>query len=136
MRLVLDTNVLIAAFISHGMCNELFEHVAIQHTVVSSQPLLNEVARVLAEKFNFGKTDIQAAIRLLKSRVEIVAIPPKYDAVCRDADDDLVLATALAGQCKAIISGDKDLAELGSFQGITILKPSEFWQFESAQAGA
>ncbi len=40
MKIVLDTNVLIAAFISHGTCNELLEHCALNHEVILS-PFIN-----------------------------------------------------------------------------------------------
>lgn len=45
--------------------------------------------------------------------------------VCRDPDDDHVLACALATPADAIVSGDKDLTDLGSYQGIPILGARE-----------
>jgi predicted nucleic acid-binding protein len=51
--------------------------------------------------------------------------------VCRDHDDDLVLATALAGECAAILTGDQDLLILDPFRGIRMLAPSAFWKWES-----
>ena len=50
---------------------------------------------------------------------------------CRDRDDDVVLATALAGECAAIITGDQDLLILDPFRGIRVLAPSAFWKWES-----
>jgi len=50
---------------------------------------------------------------------------------CRDRDDDIVLATALAGECVAIITGDEDLLILNPFRGIQVLAPSAFWSWES-----
>jgi predicted nucleic acid-binding protein len=46
-------------------------------------------------------------------------------------DDDLVLATARAGECAAIVIGDQDLLILDPFQGIRVLAPSAFWKWES-----
>jgi predicted nucleic acid-binding protein len=46
----------------------------------------------------------------------------------RDPDDDHVLAAAVAAHADAIVSGDKDLLVLGTFQGILILSPTEFIQ--------
>lgn len=48
------------------------------------------------------------------------------EGVCRDPDDDWVLATALAGEAEAIVSGDADLLTLGSHAGIQILSPRQF----------
>ena len=51
--------------------------------------------------------------------------------VCRDRDDDVVLATAVPGGCDAIVSGDRDLVVLDPFHGIRVLAPSAFWKWES-----
>jgi len=48
------------------------------------------------------------------------------DAVCRDPDDDWVLATAVAGDAEAIVSGDADLLTLSRYSGIEILSPRQF----------
>jgi uncharacterized protein len=53
--------------------------------------------------------------------VELVIAPPLPNPVCRDPDDDDVLACALAAQVDVIVSGDKDLLVLGSFEGIPIV---------------
>ena len=130
MRLVLDANVLIAAFISHGVCNELLEHCVLNHEVVLSKFILDELKEKLTGKFKFAAREANAVVRLVESRSEIVPISPLTEAICRDPDDDNVIATAMNGQCSCIITGDKDLLDLGTVSGITILSPSSFWQFE------
>jgi uncharacterized protein len=130
MRLVLDTNVLIAAFISHGVCNELLEHCVLNHDVVLSEFILTELKDKLAGKFKFTARDANAAVRLLKSRCKIVTISPLDTPICRDPDDDSIIATAIAGECACIITGDKDLLDLDSACGVPILPPGSFWQFE------
>jgi predicted nucleic acid-binding protein len=61
-----------------------------------------------------------------------VVTPVVLDAhVCRDPDDDVVLGTAVAGKCEAIVTGDKDLLDLGSYEGIVIVSPRTFWGFEA-----
>ena len=130
MRLVLDTNVLIAAFISRGACNELLEHCVLKHEVVLSKIILAELKEKLTDKFQFTAREANAAVRLVKSRCEIVATVPLATPVCRDPDDDAIIATAVAGQCACIITGDKDLLDLDKPCGIQVLAPSAFWQFE------
>jgi uncharacterized protein len=68
MKIVLDTNVLIAAFISHGACHELLEHCAIRHEIILSPFIYSEFKEKLNGKFGFTKKEADAAIRLLKSR--------------------------------------------------------------------
>ena len=130
MKIVLDTNVLIAAFIAHGTCAEVLEHCMTQHVVVLSQPILAEFREVLVHKCGFALAEAKSAARLLKSRASIVKASPLAKAVCRDSDDDSILATAVSGGCQAILSGDKDLTDLQEYHGIRILKPAEFWRFE------
>ncbi len=134
MRLVLDTNVLIAAFISHGVCNELFEHCALNHDVVLSAFILNELHEKLTGKFKFVAREANAVVRLVKSRAKIVPISPLDVSVCRDPDDDAIIATALAGQCSCIITGDKDLLDLKTVNRIRVIPPGAFWEFELTAA--
>ncbi len=60
--------------------------------------------------------------------VEPVALGAR---VCRDPDDDVVLGTAVAGRCDAIIAGGKDLLDLASYRDIAIVSPRGFWSLES-----
>ena len=131
MKIVLDTNVLIAAFISHGACHELLEHCAIRHEIILSPFIYGEFKEKLNGKFGFTKKEADAAIRLLKSRCISVRIKGLPEAVCRDQDDDNIIATAIAGKCDCIITGDKDLLMLEIVEGISILPPGDFWEYEA-----
>ena len=130
MKLVLDTNVLIAGFISHGTCNELIEHCAINHKVVLSQFILVEFREKLIHKFGFATLEAESAASLLESRFEIVMPLKLAEPICRDADDDQVIGTALAGSCECIVTGDKDLLDLHRIKQVHMISPSRFWAFE------
>ena len=131
MRIVLDSNVLLAAFISRGMCAELFEHCAIRHRLFTSGFILHEVRSKLTGKLRMPPERVEAYERLLRARCALVIPAEGLPAVCRDPDDDVVLATAVAARSDCLLTGDKDLLVLGSFEEIPILKPGEFWAFES-----
>ncbi len=133
MRLLLDTNVLVAALVAHGTCHELLEHCVHQHTIISSPPLFDELREVLERKFRHRPVDVRSAMQLFAEPFTLVASSALDPPICRDRDDDLVLATALAGQCAAIVTGDQDLLILDPFQGIRILAPSAFWKWDSEQ---
>lgn len=130
MKLVLDTNVLIAAFISHGACNELLEYCAINHQVILSPFILAEFKQKLIHKFGFSAHEAAEAVTLLKSRFVVVTPVALAEPVCRDADDDHVIGTALAGLCDCIVTGDKDLLDLRRVKLIQIVSPSSFWALE------
>lgn len=65
--------------------------------------------------------------------MKVVDPPPLTVQVCRDSDDDLVLATAVAGGCACIVTGDKDLLVLGSYDTIQINSPGDFARDEAAR---
>jgi len=130
MKVVLDTKVLIAAFISHGVCNELLEYCAIHHEITLSPFILDEVREKLVRKFDFSTREASQAIQLLKSRVVLVTPHELDHQLCRDQDDDTIIGTALAGDCACIVTGDKDLLVLQRIQGVRIVSPNEFWSRE------
>ena len=131
MKLVLDTNVIIAAFIAHGVCNELLEHCALYHTIVLSRFILDEFKDKLTNKFGFTAREANRAIRLLESRCLIVTPSRPSKAICRDPDDDQIIGAAVAGSCDCIVTGDKDLRDLKEAAGIPVISPSQFWEFEN-----
>lgn len=134
MNLLLDTNVLVAALIARGVCADLLEHCVREHVVVTSQSLLDEFHDVLMRKFRQREADARDALRLFRDRFTVVDPEMLNPPVCRDADDDVVLGTALAGGGTAIVTGDQDLLVLDPFRGIRILTPAAFWKWESDRA--
>ena len=132
MRVVLDTNVLIAAFIAHGVCNELLEHCALNHESILSRFILDEFRRTMLGKFHFPAGEVEQAVMLLESRISTVE-PSNLDTpLCRDPNDDMIIGTALAASCDCIVTGDKDLLDLSSVSGISIVAPSAFWELETS----
>jgi putative PIN family toxin of toxin-antitoxin system len=131
MKFVLDTNVLIAAFITSGICHEVLEHVIRNHKLVLSDFIVDEFKDKLLNKFQYTEKEADAALKLLLTRAEMVQVSPLQSRVCRDPDDDNILATAVSANSDCIISGDNDLVNLRQFQNIKIIRPSEFSRFEA-----
>ena len=130
MRIVLDTNVLMAALIARGFCHELFEYCIQRHVLVTSDFIFEELRQKLVGKFKYTSEFADEAVMLLGSKMEVVT-PARLDApVCRDPDDDNILATALTGNCDVIITGDKDLLVLKRFSNVEIISPSGFQKYE------
>lgn len=131
MRILLDTNVLIAAFLSHGTCADLFEYCISAHDIIMPRQVMNEFVRNLSGKLSFPEILLKEAVSFLKENTETVDASPLKRRVCRDEDDDAVLSAAVAANADCVISGDEDLLVLMEFRGIPIIRPSEFWRFES-----
>jgi len=127
------TKVLIAAFITHGTCSDLLEHCIRQHEIVTSKFILNELEGHLCRKFKFPDSDVRETMDMLYAVAKVIEPIPLKESVCRDQDDDMVLATALTGKSDCIVTGDKDLTDLKTFQDIPILKPAEFTSFEAGR---
>ena len=127
MRIVLDSNVIIAAFAARGLCSALFEYCLERHNIVLCEELLNEVIEKLKNKIRLPDSIVQKINIYLRTHASIVSPEIVDPDVCRDKNDLMVLGSALAGQADYIITGDKDLLTIGIFQGIKILKPRSFW---------
>lgn len=70
-------------------------------------------------------TSRERTLAELRQLAEIVDPPPLSKPVCRNPDDDAVLAVALATQVEIIVSGDNDLLSLERFEGIAIVGPRD-----------
>jgi uncharacterized protein len=67
VRIVLDTNVLITAFIARGTCHQLLEHCIRNHDLITSQFILDEIREKLVEKFKYTSETADEVVRLLRS---------------------------------------------------------------------
>ena len=125
MRVVLDTNVFVASIVADGLCRDLVRVRVHSHTIITSKPLLDELRRTLRVKFK-ADPDKLPLLSALHEQAEIVAPALLGERVCRDKNDDVVLATALAGKAEIIVTGDDDLLVLKGFRGIRILSARQF----------
>ena len=125
MRVVLDTNVFIAAVVADGLCRDLVRVRVLPHTLITSEPLLHELRSISRAKFAVDPVELPL-LEQLNEEAEIVTPAELRGGICRDEDDDVVLATALAGKADVIVTGDEDLLLLKKFRGIEILSPRQF----------
>jgi putative PIN family toxin of toxin-antitoxin system len=112
------------------------EHCEREHRLVTSERLLGELEEKLRGKFRVPADRVAAVVTLLRSSCEVVTPRKPRRPVCRDPDDDWVLATAHAGECECLVTGDGDLLELVSYRGIPILSPRDFWSREASGRGS
>lgn len=131
MRAVIDTNVLVAGLLWHGPPHVLLAHLrAGTLSLVSSPALLAELASVIGRaKFDVilecTNTSRERSLAEVRRLAEVIDPPALPQPVCRDPDDDEVLALAIAAKVELIVSGHKDLLSMKGFAGIPILAPAE-----------
>ena len=128
MRVFLDTNVLISAFITRGLCADIFRIILAEHHLVLSEYILSEFEEVMRRKIDLPIENIKSILKYLRS-FEIISDHTPSEAIeIRDKNDIFVLASALNGKCDILISGDKDLLEVKGRYKIKIVNPRQFLQ--------
>ena len=133
MRIVLDTNVLIAALLARGTCHELLEHCVVRHELITSEFILHELRQKLVEKFKYPDALSDEAIAVLRSRMKVITPSSLAIPVCRDGDDDNILAVAVDASSDFIITGDNDLLVLHPYEAVAILSPRAFLDVEGVE---
>ncbi len=133
MKIVLDANVVVAAFASRGLCESLFEFCLSSHEILLSEPLLEEIRRNLAKKAKLDQQTLTGIERLLRENgVTLEPVAVANDA-CRDADDLHVLGLVKTGKADYLITGDEDLLVLDHFGRCKIVTPRQFWSLTHQQ---
>lgn len=129
MRVFLDTNVLVAAFTTRGLCADLVRYVLAEHQLIVGEMVLDELRPVLARRFHLPAATITDIVDLLKQQEVIPkpAKPPRFSI--RDPDDAWILASAIDGRCDVLVTGDADLLDVADQAPLPILSPRGFWEF-------
>ncbi len=128
MKAVFDTNVLVAAFVTEGICSKLvMRSRKKQFHLIACPLILTEFERVLIKKLSATKNESRSALQILSEAIHRVVHPSPLDrSICRDPDDDGILACALEARADYLVTGDEDLLELKVFKGIRIVTPRYF----------
>ncbi len=125
MRVVYDTSVLVTILSRRDLILNLQKDLSRGAVVlISSQFILNELERVLSGKFGLTKQSAKTRVRLLGRIAEVVKLKG-IQRIVRDVNDDPIIATAVAGGAKYIVTIDKDLLVLEKHDDIMIIEPEK-----------
>ncbi|MBI5675866.1 MAG: putative toxin-antitoxin system toxin component, PIN family [Nitrospirae bacterium] len=127
-RVVLDTNVTISAFFWGGHPRTIYNLIQDRNLIMLiSKDIENEFIRVMGySKFAVSSKEILPFIRNLRSSAEFTKTSSKISAITADPTDNIFLECAVDGRADYIISGDRHLLDLGTYNGIAILKAKDF----------
>ncbi len=127
MRVFLDTNVLVAAIATRGLCNELYEYVLAEHELITGEVIISELRRVLKDRIGLSAGDVDVIEEILRDH-EVVPKPSEpYPLDINDPDDKWVLASAVSGRADVLVTGDSDLLNIASQAPLRIMNPRDFW---------
>jgi uncharacterized protein len=128
VRILLDTNVLASALATRGLCADVLRVVLSDHELVVPEVVLGELRRVLQNRFKMPRT-LAGEIEDFLREHDVVPKPNSPGPVrLRDASDEWIVASAIAGRADLIISGDGDLLVVGSGGPVPVLSPRQFWE--------
>ena len=128
MKAVLDTNVLISAYVFPGGKPETVYRLALEGRleIGTSLALLAEFGRVLGQKFGWVPDQVEAAVAQVARIAAVVEPSETIHVIKADPADDRVLEAARAFGADMIVSGDRHLLDLGTWSEIEVLSPAEF----------
>ena len=128
MRVFLDTNVLVSAFASRGICADLLELIVLEHDLVVGQSVLRELRKALRDKIRLPAARSSEIVDyVIGEAVAVIEGARPVDAKV-DADDALVLGEAINSQAAMFVTGDAALLKLGAVEGLMIVSPRQFWE--------
>jgi len=128
VRIAFDTNVLVRAVATRGLCADLFSLVLARHELIVGETVISELRHVLGEKFGVPSRTIDEVVALLRQEGLVVKNAPSVRVRIRDKDDLPVLSEAIEGKADVLVTGDKDLLELTAKLPLKILSPRGMWE--------
>lgn len=128
MRAIFDTNVLIAAFLTEGLCSRLMIRARKQEfSLVLCDDIIIEFEGILKKKFKINSADVSEISTIVSEAAsEIIHDLSPVPNICRDPNDNMIIACAVDAQAGYIVTGDEDLLILKKYKNIVIINPRNF----------
>ena len=128
MRVFLDTNVLVSAFASRGLCADVLELVLLDHDLILGRNVVRELEKALREKVKLPVVRSTEIIDFVSSEATQIVDKAEPAIVNVDAADALVLGEAIASHADLFVTGDAALLRLAALGALKIVSPRRFWE--------
>lgn len=134
IRVVADTNVLASGLAGYDKSNSPESQILRawregRLELITSAAILAELERTLAKPYfaqRVSRDEVDQALELLRHRSSFVHDRAPVHGIATTPEDDLILATAVSGKATHLVTGDRQLLNVGGFRGIEILRAREF----------
>ena len=127
MRVFLDTNVVVSAVATRGLCADLFQAILAEHELVLGETVLGELRTVLSRKMRVPRDTIQELEAHLRGHATVVKAATKRRIAGLDAADAAIIAEAVGARADVLVSGDQDLLKLAD-PPVKIVSPRGLWR--------
>ncbi len=128
MRVLLDTNVIVSAVATRGLCADVFRAVLAAHELVTCTRVLQEIRRILSEKFGVPEQLIAEYLVLIGQEAIMAEPEDPPDLPIQDRDDAAIVAAAIGARAEVLVTGDHELQSLKNIGRVRILSPRAFWE--------
>ncbi len=143
IRVVADTNVLASGLAGYDALEGpaallLRAWQQRRFDLVASVPIIDELERTLAKPYftqRLGPRGARRALSFVRTRIHLVVELADVQGVATTPADDLILATAVAGAARHLVTGDRQLRNLGEYEGVRIVGPRAFVDWLAAAGG-
>jgi len=135
MRVLLDTNVIVSAVTTRGLCADAFRTVLADHELVACPKVLQEIKRILRHKFSVPDSLITEYLELIREEAIMAGSKDLPDVQIKDTDDIQIIGAAISGKADALVTGDREVQDIKRIQKLRIVSPRAFWEELTAQPG-
>lgn len=129
MRVFLDTNVLVSAFTTRGLCFDTLQAVVAEHELVLGETVMAELRRVLPQKMGMPEEIVHETEAFLRREAAVTSEVASLPLQPSDPDDVPVVGEAMAIEAHVFVTGDRALLEIGDEAPLPVLSPRAFWDW-------
>ena len=137
-KVVLDTNVTISALFWGGPPRDIYNLIRSgKLAMLVSEDMKREFIRVLGyNKFGLSAAEIMPLISSILAHANPIIPLRQLRVIAADPTDNIFLECAVEGNADFLVSGDADLLNLDTYQGVRIVRSAAFWEVLEAHSGA
>lgn len=128
MKVFFDTNVLVSAVATRGLCADVVNVALAEHRLIVGETVLGELRQVLLRKLRLPAATINELEAFLREHSQVNVESRALDFRELDQDDLRVLGEAVVGEADVFVTGDQDLLQIAARSPIKIVTPRGFWE--------